>query len=142
VTRLLAIGSAAGPWPILAGCGGSSGSGSSTSSGDWIRPVGAYVAPGCSDAAEKRGPQYVVVASYVGGRLTGNTGSFTGVPECGNVIVYVEADKGDELRIPKLRIAATVKAGETGTLEFYAPSGTYEVVLERAKVQIVKVVVD
>ena len=136
--RLIATGCALA---LLAGCGGSSGSGSS-STGDWVRPLGAYVAPGCSDEAEKRGPQYVIVASYVGGRLTGNTGSFTGVPDCGNVIVYVEADKGDELRIPKLRIAATVKAGETGTLEFYAPSGTYTVVLQRANVQVVKVVVD
>jgi hypothetical protein len=124
---------------VLAGCGGSSTSSPTT---DWVRPLGAYVAPGCSDAASERGPQYVVVTSWVGGKLTGNTGRFTGVPDCGNVIVYVDSDKHDAIRVPKLRIESKVAPGKTGKIEFYAPSGQYPVVLRNAKVQLVNVVVD
>jgi len=125
---------------FLTGCGGAS---STTShSEDWVQPLGAYVAEGCSDAASQRGPQYVIVTTWVGGKLTGNTGRFTGVPDCGNVIVYVDTDKRDTIRVPKLRIEANVAPGKTGKLEFYAPNGHYPVVLQKAKLQLVNVVVD
>jgi hypothetical protein len=124
----------------LGGCGGS-GSGSPAPK-DWVRPLGAFVAPGCSDAASRRGPQYVIVTSWVGGTLTGNTGRFTGVPGCGNVIVYVDTDRHDTIRVPELRIEAKVAPDETGKLEFYAPSGEYPVLLRNAGVQLVDVVVD
>ena len=107
----------------------------------WIRPIGAYESPGCGGAGEKRGPQYVVVSTYDKGRLTGNTGDFTGVPKCGDVIVYVDSDRPDEVRVPALRIAAAVKPGKTAKLEFYAPSGTYDVRLRRADRSLVRVVV-
>jgi hypothetical protein len=82
----------------------------------------------------------VAVTSWAKGKLTGNTGRFA-VPDCANVIVYVEADKPDEVRIPALRIAANVVPGKTAKLEFYAPKGTYPVRLRRNKVELIRIVV-
>jgi hypothetical protein len=120
----------------LAGCGGSSKEATQTG---YVHPIGAYVAPGCSSASEERAAQYVAVTSWKDGRLTGNTGSFK-VPECADVILYVEADKPDEVRMPKLRIAARVTPGKTAKLEFYAPEGTYPVRLHRNKVELIRIV--
>jgi hypothetical protein len=122
---------------LAAGCGGES----TSKPKSWVHPIGAYESPGCGGAAEERGPQYVVVTTFAGGRLTGNTGDFTGVPKCGDVIVYVESDKADEVRIPALGIAAKVQPGKTSKLEFYAPSGTYDVRLKRAGRSLVRIVV-
>jgi hypothetical protein len=122
---------------VAAGCGG--GSSSETPTG-YVRPLGAYVAPGCSSASEERAAQYVAVTSWTKGKLTGNTGRFT-VPKCANVILYIEADKPDEVRMPQLRIAANVVPGKTAKLEFYAPEGTYPVRLRRNKVELIRVVV-
>jgi hypothetical protein len=123
---------------VCAGCGGESASKPAA----WVSPTGAYEAPGCSGAAEKRGPQYVIVTTFENGALTGNTGDFTGVPKCGNVLVYVDSDRMDDVRIPALRIQAKVRPGKTTKLEFYAPSGTYDVRLRRAGRSLVRVVVD
>ena len=106
-----------------------------------MRPIGAYESPGCGGAGDKRGPQYVVVTTFRGGTLTGNTGDFSGVPKCGDVILYVDSDKPDEVRVPALHIAAAVRPGKTAKLEFYAPSGTYDVRLRRAGRSLVRVVV-
>jgi hypothetical protein len=122
---------------VVAGCG----SESASKPKSWIRPIGAYESPGCGGAGDRRGPQYVVVATFENGKLTGNAGVFTGVPKCGNVIVYVDSDSADEVRIPALRIAAPVRPGKTAKLEFYAPSGTYDVRLRRAGRSLVRVVV-
>jgi hypothetical protein len=127
----------AGVAAIAGGCGGSS---KPAAPKGYVHPLGAYVAPGCSSAAEERTPQYVVVTNWVKGKITGNSGRFT-VPKCANVIVYVESDKADELRIEALRIAARVTPGKTAQLEFYAPEGTYPVLLRRSKVELVRVVV-
>jgi hypothetical protein len=120
-----------------AGCGGSSHA-SSRPKG-WVHPVGAYVTPDCSSAAEQAGPQYVLVSSWQKGRLTGNTGRFTGVPNCGDVIVYVDTDTPDEVQVPQLRIAAKAAPGKTAKLEFYAPAGTYDMRLKRHRVELVKI---
>jgi hypothetical protein len=125
---------------LAAGCGGGGASKVAAPAG-YVHPLGAYVAPGCSSASEERTPQYVVVSNWKEGRITGNSGRFA-VPRCANVILYVEADKPDELRIPALRIAAKVRPGVTAKLEFYAPEGTYPVRLHRNKVELVKVVVE
>ena len=123
---------------VVAGCG----SDSSSTPKSWVRPIGAYESPGCGGAGEARGPQYVVVTTFANGRLTGNIGRFTGVPKCGNVIVYVDSDTADDVRIPALGIAARVRPGKTAKLEFYAPSGTYDVRLHRAGRSLVRIVVD
>jgi len=123
---------------LAAGCGGSSSK--PTSTGD-VRPVGAYVAPGCSGAADQRGPQYVVVTNWMKGRLTGNSGNFT-VPSCANVIVYLDSDKADVLRVAGLGIATPVKPGTTAQLEFYAPPGSYPVTLRKHRVEVVHVIVE
>jgi hypothetical protein len=122
---------------LAAGCG----SESVSKPASWVRPVGAYESAGCSGAGEKRGSQYVIVTTFENGTVTGNTGEFTGVPKCGDVIVYVDADKADEVRIPALRIAARVRPGKTAKLEFYAPAGTYDVRLRHAGRSLVRVVV-
>ena len=122
---------------LAAGCGGSSSKPAST--GD-VHPLGAYVAPGCSGAADGRGPQYVVVTNWLKGKLTGNSGRFA-VPSCANVIVYLDSDKADVLRVEGLGIATAVKPGTTAQLEFYAPAGTYPVTLRRHGVEVVRVLV-
>jgi hypothetical protein len=122
---------------VVAGCG----AGTASKPTSWVHPIGAYESPGCGGAAEKRGPQYVVVSALHAGKLTGNTGVFTGVPKCGDVILYVESDRADEVRIPALRIATSVRPGKTAKLEFFAPSGTYDVRLRRAGRSLVRIVV-
>jgi hypothetical protein len=122
---------------LVAGCGAETAS----KPVSWVHPIGAYESPGCGGAAEKRGPQYVVVTALHAGKLTGNTGVFTGVPKCGDVILYVDSDKADEVRVPALRIATSVKPGKTAKLEFLAPSGTYDVRLRREGLSLVRVVV-
>ena len=124
------------PGALAAGCGGSS----APVSKGYVHPLGAYVAPECSSAAERSGPQYVAVTSWTNGKLLGDSGRFA-VPSCADVIVYLDSDKADELRIPALRISAKVTPGKTAKLEFYAPRGTYRVVLNRNKVEILRVVV-
>jgi hypothetical protein len=133
--RLLLLGAAL--VAVAAGCGG--GSSEATPKG-YVHPLGAYVAPGCSSASEERAAQYVAVTSWEKGKLTGNTGRFT-VPKCANVILYVDADKPDEVRMPGLKIAAKVLPGKTAKLEFYAPEGTYPVRLRQHKVELIRVVV-
>jgi hypothetical protein len=123
---------------LAAGCGGSAKDATPTT---YVRPIGAYVAPSCSSASEQRSPQYVAVSGWVKGRITGNAGRFA-VPECANVIVYVDSDRADELRVPALRIAAKVLPGKPAKLEFYAPAGTYPVRLHRNKIELLRVVVE
>jgi hypothetical protein len=124
------------PAAVAAGCGGSS---SPVSTG-YVHPLGAYVAPECSILAENRGPQYVAVTSWAAGRLAGDSGRFV-VPKCANVIVYLDSDKPDELRVPSLRISTKVARGKTAKLEFYAPPGAHAVRLHRNEVEVLRVVV-
>jgi hypothetical protein len=131
--RLLAGGVAV----LATGCGGSS---NESQPAGYVHPIGAYVAPGCASASERRAAQYVAVTSWKEGRLAGNTGRFT-VPNCADVILYVEADERDEVRVQALRIAAGVTPGKTANLEFYAPAGTYPVRLHRNRVELLRVVV-
>jgi hypothetical protein len=134
VRKLLVL--AAGVAVFAAGCGSSKPS----QPKGYVHPIGAYVAPGCSQATENRQPQYVAVTNWTNGRITGNSGRFS-VPDCANVIVYVDSDKADELRIAELGIAAKVTPGRTAMLEFYAPHGTYPVRLHRHRVELLRVVV-
>jgi hypothetical protein len=122
---------------VAAGCG----SGAASEPKAWVHPIGAYESSGCGGAGEKRGPQYVIVTAVANGKLTGKTGEFTGVPKCGDVILYIESDKVDDVRIPALRIATGVRPRKTAKLEFFAPSGTYDVRLRRAGRSLVRVVV-
>ena len=106
----------------------------------YVHPLGAYVAHACAGAADGPGPQYVAVTSWTHGMFRGDSGRFA-VPKCADVIVYLDSDRPDELRVPALRIAATVVPGKTAKLEFYAPPGTYPVLLRRHQVVVLRVVV-